>query len=166
MAAKDKVVKHVDDVVGVVLVLLAQVFQDPDLLLGLPVEPFLVAHHLEGDVKVTLVVVGLDDLTEAALPDDFEHFVAVGQVVVSDVRVRALVVVVATVVGAANEAGPLFGIGPNEVDLGVVEDLMVFVWSQFVHVQFHHLERMPKIPLIQNNQLCLHDSSIFPPGHA
>ncbi len=134
VGAKDKVVEHVDDVVGVVLVLLAQVLQDADLFLGLPVEPLLVAHHLQGDVQVALVVVGLHHLTEAALPDDFEHFVPVGQVVVGYVSVRALIVVIPTIIGAAYDPRPFLGVGPDEVDLRVVEDFMVFIRREFVHV--------------------------------
>ena len=56
-----------DDVAGVVLVLLPQVFQNPDLLLCLPMEPLLVPHHLEGNVLVGLVVVHLEHLTKRAL---------------------------------------------------------------------------------------------------
>ena len=56
-----------DDIAGVVLVLLPQVLEDPDLLLGLPVEPLLVSHHLEGDVLVGLVVVHLEHLAKRAL---------------------------------------------------------------------------------------------------
>ena len=140
MGSKDKVVKHVNDVVGIVLVLLAQVFQDSDFFLGLPVKPFLVSYHFQGNMEVTFVIVGLDHLAEAALSNDFEHFVAVGQVVVGYVGVRTLVVVVAAVVGTANDARPFLGVGPDEVDLRIVEDLMVFVRRQLVHVKFHHLK--------------------------
>ena len=117
VGAKDEMVEHVDDVVGVFLVLLAQVLQDADLLLGLSVEPFLVAHHLEGHVEMALVVVGLDHLAEAAFSNDFQHFVAVGEVVVRDVRVGALVVVVLAVVGRADDARTLLGVRADEVDL-------------------------------------------------
>ncbi len=48
VAAEREVVEQVDDVVRVVLVLLAQVLQDPDLLLRLPVEALLVAHLAGG----------------------------------------------------------------------------------------------------------------------
>ena len=104
MRPECEVVVEVNDVVRVLLVLLAQVLQDPDLLLGLAVEALLVPHHLERHVLVVLVVVHLDHLSERALPDDLEHLVAVLQVVVRDVRVRALVVVVAAVVGSAEDA--------------------------------------------------------------
>ena len=50
------------------------------------------------------------------------------------VCVGPLVVVVATVVGAAYDSGSLFRVGPDEVDLGVVEDFMVLVRSELVHV--------------------------------
>ena len=129
-----EVVEQVDDVVGVVLVLLPQVLQDPYLLLGLPVEPLLVPDHLQRHVVVVLVVVGLDHLAEAALSNHFEHLVPVGQMVVGDVSVGALVVVVPAVVGGGDDPRPLLGVGTDEVDLGVVEDLVVLVRGQFVHV--------------------------------
>jgi hypothetical protein len=50
-----------------------------------------------------------------------------------------LIIVVAAVVGSSNNAGPLLGVCANEVDLRVVEDLVVLVGRQLVHVQFHHL---------------------------
>ena len=98
VAPEHKVVVHVDQVEGVVLVLLAQVLQDPDLFLGLSVKPLLVPDHLEGYVLVGLVVVGLHHLPEAALAYHLQDLVPVGQVVVRDVGVGALVVVVAAVV--------------------------------------------------------------------
>ena len=79
-----------DDIAGVVLVLLPQVLEDPDLLLGLPVEPLLVSHHLEGDVLVGLVVVDLEHLAEGALTDHLQDLVPVGYVVVGYVCVGAL----------------------------------------------------------------------------
>lgn len=137
--AEREVVVHVDDVHGIVLVLLAEVLEDADLLLRLPMEALLVAHHLERHVLVQLVVVGLDHLSEAALADDPQHLVAVGDVVVRDVDVRALLVVVAAVVARADDARPLLGVGPDEVDLRVVEDLVVLVRRQLAQVQFGHL---------------------------
>jgi hypothetical protein len=148
VGSKDKVVKHVNDVVGIVLVLLAQVFQDSDFFLGLPVKPFLVSYHFQGNMEVTFVIIGLDHLTEAALSNDFEHFIAVGQVVVGYVGIGTLVVVVAAVVGTANDARPFLGVGPDEVDLRIVEDLMVFVRRQLVHVKFHHLQNREKMGLL------------------
>ena len=51
----------------------------------------------------------------------------------------SLVVVVLAVVGCADDAGALLGVGPDEVDLRVVVDLVVLVRRQLVHVQLHHL---------------------------
>ena len=67
-----------DDIAGVVLVLLPQVLQDSDLLLGLPVEPLLVSHHLQGDVLVGFVVVHLQDLPKRALAYHLEDLIPVG----------------------------------------------------------------------------------------
>ena len=56
----------------------------------LSVEAFLVADHLDCDVVVLLVVVGLDHLPERTLPDHLQNLVPVRKVVVRDVRVRTL----------------------------------------------------------------------------
>ena len=50
-----------------------------------------------------------------------------------------LLVIIATVVGTPNDARSFLCIGTDEVNLRVVEDLMMLVRSQFVHVEFHHL---------------------------
>lgn len=107
--------------------------------LRLPVEAFLVAYHFESDVLVGLVVVRLDDLSEATLPDDFEHFVPVSDVVVWDVNVGTLLVVVFAIIGVSDHSGPFLGVDSDEVDLRIVEDLEVFVRRQFVHVELHDL---------------------------
>lgn len=134
-------VVHVYDVHAVVLVLLPEGFQYPNLLLGLSVEALLVSDHLEGNVPVLLVVVGLDDLAEAALTYDLEDLVPVGHVVVGYVDVRALVVVVLVVVGHPYDTRPLLGVNTYEVDLGVVEDLVVLVGRELVHVELHDYVR-------------------------
>ena len=141
MAAEHKVVEHVNEVEGIVLVLLSQVFQNADLFLSLPMKAFLVSDHLERNMLVTFVIVSFHDLTKTALAYHLEHLVPVGQVVMRDVSVRALIVIVATIVGRANDARPLLGVGANEVDLRVVEDFVMLVRSQFVHVKLHDLLR-------------------------
>lgn len=132
-------IEHVDNVHSIIFVLVAEVLQYTDLLLGLSVEPLLVAHHLERAVLSLLVVIGLHDLAEAALPDHFEHLVPVRDVVVRYVDVGALFVVVLAIVREAHQAGPLLRVRAYEVHLGVVVYLAVFVRSQFVHVKFHDL---------------------------
>ncbi len=141
VTAKDKVVKHVDNVEGVVFVLFSQVLQDADLLLRLAMEPFLIADHLERHVQVAFVIIGLHHLAKAPLPDDFQNFIAVSQMVVGYVSVGTLVVVIAAIVGTSNQAWSLLGIGANEIDLGVVKDLVVLVGGELVHVEFHHLQK-------------------------
>lgn len=137
MVAKSKMFQHVHDIHRVVAVLLLEVVQNADLLLCLAMEAFLVADHLEGDVLLHLVVVGLDHLAEAALANDLEHLVPVGDVIVGHVQVGAVVVVEAVVVGATDHALSLLGVRAHEVDMCVVEDLMVFEGGQLMHVLFH-----------------------------
>lgn len=138
VAAEGERVEHVDDVHGVVLVLLAQLTQYTYLLVRLTVEALLVTHHLERHVLVRLMIVGLDHLAERALADHAQHLVAIRHVVVWHMDVRALFVVVLVVVGPADDARPFLRIRADEVDLLVIEDLVMLVRRQFVHVQLHH----------------------------
>ena len=59
---KREIVKHVDDVAGVILVLLPEVLQDPDLLLCLPVEPLLIPDHLQRNMLMCLVIIHFQHL--------------------------------------------------------------------------------------------------------
>lgn len=61
-------------------------------------ESLLIADHLERNGRPVLVVEGLDNLSEAALAEHAQDFVAVGDVVVRNVDVRTLIVVVTVVV--------------------------------------------------------------------
>ena len=77
MGAKDKVIEHVDDVVGVVFVLLPEMLQDPNFFLSLSVESFLVTDHFQRYVQMAFVIVSLHHLTKATLAYNFEHFIAI-----------------------------------------------------------------------------------------
>lgn len=139
MVPERKRVEHVDDVHGIVFVLLAEVLQYADLLLRLAVEPLLVADHLESDVLAFLVVVRLDDLTETTLADHLEHLVPVRYVIVGYVYVRALLIVVVAIVRKPDEPGTFLGVRAYEVHLGVIEYFTVFVGGKFAHVELHDL---------------------------
>lgn len=132
-------VEHMDHVHRVVLVLLAEVLQDADLLLRLAVEPLLVTNHLERDVLALLVVVRLHYLTEATLADHLQHLVPVRYVIMGYVDVRALLVVVVAIVREPDQPGPFLGVRAYKVHLGVVENLTVFVGGKFAHVELHDL---------------------------
>lgn len=54
-------------------------------------------------------------LSKAAFPDDFQDFVAVGDVVMRDVDVGALIIVIATIVGSAQNAWPLLCIRTKKI---------------------------------------------------
>lgn len=57
-------------------------------------------------------------LSKAALADDLEDLVAVGDVVVWNVDVGSLIVIVAAVIGPAHDPRPLLGTGTDEVHCG------------------------------------------------
>lgn len=143
--AEDEAVMEVDDVHLIVLVLLLEMLQDLDFFLSLPVKARLIPHHFERHVDVVLVVVSLDHLPEAALANDFEHFVAVGDVVVDDVDVRVLLVVVARIVRRHDWS--FLRHGPNEVDVWIVEDLLAFVRCEYIVEVLDHLFRLPRLSL-------------------
>ena len=50
-----------------------------------------------------------------------------------------LLVVISTIVWTSDDSGPLFSIGSDEIYLRVVEDLVVLVRGELVHVELHHL---------------------------
>ena len=54
-------------------------------------------------------------------------------------RLSYLFIVVAAVARAPDDAGPLLGVRSDEVNLWVVEDLVVLVRGELVHVELHHL---------------------------
>ena len=56
--------------------------QDADFFLCLSVEALLVSDHLEGDADAILVVVSMNDLSKTAFAENFEHLVAVRNVIV------------------------------------------------------------------------------------
>merc|ERR1712038_1336815 len=88
---------------------------------------------------MSLVVVNLQNLSKGAFANHFQNLITISNVVMRDVNVRTLFVIIATVVGTPNDARSFLCIGTNEVNLRIVEDLMMFIRSQFVHVEFHHL---------------------------
>lgn len=134
MGPEGEVVEHVDNVACVVLVLFPQVLQYPYLLLGLSVEPLLIPDHLEGHVLVGLVVVHLQDLSKTSLPYHFQDLVAVGYVIVWDVCVGTLFIIISTVARTPDDPWSFLGICSDKVYLWIVEDLMVFVRRELVHV--------------------------------
>ncbi len=70
VVAEGEVFKHVHDIHRAVTILLAQVLQDTDLLLRLPVEAFLVAHHFQSQVLLQFVVVYLSHLAKATFTNN------------------------------------------------------------------------------------------------
>ena len=139
VVSEGEMVDQMDDVVCVVLVLLPQVLQYPNLLVGLAVESLLVPYHLQSNVLLRSVIVRLQHLPETALSEDLEDLVAIGDVVVGDHLIRPSVVVIATVVRSTGETLSLLGVLTDEVDLGIGENLLVLIGTQPGTVQLHRL---------------------------
>ena len=80
---------------------------------------------------------------------DLEELVAIGQVVMGDMNVTALLIIVATVVVAPGDGRPLLGIGSHEVDLWVGVDLCLLQGGQLRSVKSLSLvrsERATQLP--------------------
>lgn len=73
MVAEGEVFEHVHNVHGAITILFAQVLQDADLLLCLPVKTLLVAHHFQSQVLLQFVVVDLSHLAEATLTNNLKE---------------------------------------------------------------------------------------------
>ena len=56
-------------------------------------------------------------------------------------KVAYLIIIVATVIFASNNARPFSRVCADKIDLIIVEYLVVLVRGQLVHVQLHHLLR-------------------------
>lgn len=78
MVAEGEVFKHVHNVHGAVTILLAQMLQDADLLLRLPVETLLIAHHFQSQVLLQFVVVYLSHLAKATFPNNLKREIKTG----------------------------------------------------------------------------------------
>ena len=50
-----------------------------------------------------------------------------------------LFIVIAAIIRTSNNSGSFLGISSDEINLRVVEDLMVLIGSELVHVELHHL---------------------------
>lgn len=73
VVAEGEIFEHVHNVHGAVAILLAQVLQDADLLLCLPVETLLITNHFKSKVLLQFVVVNLGHLAEATFTDNLKR---------------------------------------------------------------------------------------------
>lgn len=83
---------------------------------------------------MVFMVVCLDYLAKAAFAYHFEDFISVGQVVMGYMSIRALVIIVSTIIQGTNGSRTLFCISANEVDLWIVEDLLELIGRELVNV--------------------------------
>ena len=73
VVAEGEVLQHVYNIHGAVTILLAQMLQDADLLLRLPVETLLVADHFQSQVLLKFVVIYFSHLPKATFADDLKR---------------------------------------------------------------------------------------------
>ncbi len=131
MISKVKVLLHVHHIERVFLVQVLQVLQNVDLDHALLLKALLAPYDLHRHVLLLLVVEALEHLAEAALAQCLDDLVAVGDVVLVGLQVRAVLVVI--VLGARGTY--LLGVQAQEPDLGVLVDLLSLELGQLVAVQ-------------------------------
>ena len=124
MLSEYDIVLHVNDVHGIVRVVVFEVLEDLELDTGLIVVLLLVLDDLKGDVLLAFVVEALECDAEGALAEELLYLVPVADVVPHHDLIVALVVVIAEVVLALQGPLDLLAALPNVVDLGVVQDLL------------------------------------------
>jgi hypothetical protein len=126
MVTECEVFMHVHNVHCILLVLFFQVFQYPNLFLGLAMKPFLITYHFQGNMLVRFMVVRLDNLPEASLPDHLQYLVPIRNMVMRYMHIGTLVIIISTIAGTPNNSLSLLSVGSHKVDLGVIEDFMMF----------------------------------------
>ena len=141
MVPEEKVVRHVDHVVGVSRILLAEEVEDLHFALCLLVEAPLVADDLDREVGLGLVVKCLDDVAVGPFAKPFQDFISVGHVVVLDALVAVLFVVEAKVVVLGLRCANLARRRTDVPDLWVLANLFFLVVRQDFVVLLQGLSR-------------------------
>ena len=99
-------------------------------------EPLLVPDDLDRDHVSRLVIAALQNLTERALAEDVDDFVAVLYVIVRDHEIVATLVVVAVIAGRVLlRRRLLLAVRSDEVDFAVLADLVAFERREIPRVQ-------------------------------
>lgn len=100
------------------------------------VESFFVANDLDRDHVSRLVIAALKNLAERAFAEDVDDLVAIVKMIVRDEKVVTPLVIVSVVVcRVLLRRGLLLAVRPNEVDLAVVADLLLFVGREEARVE-------------------------------
>ena len=130
MLSEVAVVLDLDDVVGVIWVLILQVLQYVQLDTCLVLIPFLVLDDLDGDNLPSLVVQALQSLTKRSLTKEVDHLKSKAEMVMQHHLVVSVLVVIAIVVVPAGRLAMHFVLQrlvPNIVNLAVVQQLSLLI---------------------------------------
>jgi len=136
---KQKRVTDFDSVEVFLGVVVSESFEHFDLDHGLLMESFAVADYFECTDVFALVVEYFDDLAETALAEWFEYFLALGHMVVFEQLLVAFVVVLAEVLLSVDVALNLPALVPQELDILVLHDFGLLLFSQEVGLRLDHL---------------------------
>lgn len=135
VVSEGEVVQQVDYVVRVLSILFFQVFQNSNLLVGLPVKSPLVANNLQCDMLLCFVVVSLQDLPKASLSQNLQYLIPVRHMVVCHHLIAPLVIIIASVLGTTRNTVSLLCMLPHEEHLWVPRNLLLLECGQSTPVQ-------------------------------
>lgn len=131
MIAKVEVLRHLDNMMLLIWVPLAQVIKNLDFDEGLMVKPLLVPNNLNCDRRSRSMISAAQHLTKRPLPQTVHDFVTVGKMVTIDHEIVAALVVVAEVVRRPVWVREfLFATGPDVVHRWVVKNFLALVFRQ------------------------------------
>jgi hypothetical protein len=94
---ENRVILDANDVIHILGVVISQIRQDVELHTCLVMEALFIPDYLHGHMLVGLVVEAFQSLTEAPLPNEFLHLVAIANVIFQYHLVVALIIVIAIV---------------------------------------------------------------------
>lgn len=83
MISEVNIVKHVNDVVRSIGVLLPQLIENSHFDQRLMMKSLLIANYLDRHKLICFVIERTYDLSEASLADDFENFITIADVIVN-----------------------------------------------------------------------------------
>lgn len=67
-------------------------------------------------VKINVLVKSNEYLSKAALANDFENFIAIGDVIMWNMDVGTLVIIITPIVGPTHHPCPLLSVGSNKIN--------------------------------------------------
>ena len=130
MLSKDNIIFHMNNVHGIIRVVLFQVLEDFKLNARLVIIFLLVLNHFKGDMLLTFVIEALQSDTERTFAEELLNLIPISNVIPHNYLIVSFVVVITKVVLALKRALHFLASLANVVDLRVIENFLQFEGSQ------------------------------------